>query len=394
MSDKKWSRRLWSVLLGALLVLPGGVFAQSPEKAPAKTFSKEQLEQLLAPVALYPDSLLTQMLMASTYPLEVAKASSWVKQNKELKGDALTAALEKQEWDPSVKSLVNFPQVLQMMTDKLDWTQKLGDAFLAQQKDVLDTVQTLRAKALEAGNLKTTKDQKVVVEQNPQIIVIQQASPEVIYVPAYNPTVVYGVWAYPAYPPYPVYPPGYAVGAVAIGVAWGYAWGHCDYHGGNVNINYNQNTNINRNIDRGKYAQQQPARGGQSGSGKWQHDPSHRQGVSYRDSATAKQYGQGTGRQTPSTNEARGYGDRGGSAGQAGSPDRGAQGGTGQAGGDRAGAGVRTPSAARAAPARTGPRAIAGRRAGPAEAEVAGGGGSRGGGGGGGGGGRGGGGRR
>ena len=332
MNEKKRSWKMWSVLLAALLVLPGGVLAQSPGEAPSKTFSQEQLDQLLAPIALYPDSLLTQMLMASTYPLEVAKASSWVKQNKELKGDALTKALEKQGWDPSVKSLVNFPQILQLMDDKLDWTQKLGDAFLAQQKDVLATVQTLRAKALEAGNLKTTKEQKVVVEQNPQIILIQQASPEVIYVPAYNPTVVYGVWAYPAYPPYPVYPPGYVVGAVAVGVAWGYAWGHSDYHGGNVNINYNQNTNINRNIDRGKYAQQQPGRGGQSGSGKWQHDAGHRQGVAYRDGATAKQYGQGTARQTPASSQARGYGDRGGTAGQAGSLDRGAQGGTKQAG--------------------------------------------------------------
>ena len=194
MSVKNRSRKLWSVLLATLLVLPGGVLAQSPEEAPSKAFSREQLDQLLAPVALYPDSLLTQILMASTYPLEVVKANNWVKQNKELKGDALTAALEKQEWDPSVKSLVNFPQVLQMMSDKVDWTQKLGDAFLAQQKDVLSTVQTLRAKALEAGNLKTTKEQKVVVEKDPQTIIIQQANPEVVYVPEYNPTVVYGVW--------------------------------------------------------------------------------------------------------------------------------------------------------------------------------------------------------
>lgn len=387
MSDKKWSRKLWSVLLAALLVLPGGVFAQSPEKAPSKTFTQEQLEQLLAPVALYPDSLLTQMLMASTYPLEVAKASSWVKQNKELKGDALTAALEKQEWDPSVKSLVNFPQVLQMMDDKLEWTQKLGDAFLAQQKDVLATVQTLRAKALEAGNLQTTKDQKVVVEKDPQVIVIQQASPEVIYVPAYNPTVVYGVWAYPAYPPYPVYPPGVVVGAVAIGVAWGYAWGHSDYHGGSVNINYNQNTNINKNIDRGKYAQQQPARGGQSGSGsgKWQHDPSHRQGVAYKDNATAKQYGQGSGRQAPSTNEARGYGgDRGGSAGQAGSQDRGAKGGTGGTG---AGSGGGRENAFSGAGSGSQDRAASDRGQSSRASGAGGGGGSRGGGGGGGGGG-------
>src|SRR5512147_325418 len=125
MRDTKRSRKLWSVVLAALLVLPGGVLAQESGKAQpqaqgqAKTFSQEQLDQLLAPVALYPDDLLTQLLMASTYPLEVVKANSWVKQNKSLKGDALTAALEKQEWDPSVKSLVNFPQVLQMMTDKI-----------------------------------------------------------------------------------------------------------------------------------------------------------------------------------------------------------------------------------------------------------------------------------
>jgi Protein of unknown function (DUF3300) len=336
MSDKKWSRRLWSVLLAALLVLPGGVLAQTDEKAPSKTFSQEQLEQLLAPVALYPDDLLTQLLMASTYPLEVVKANNWVKQNKELKGDALTKALEKQTWDPSVKSLVNFPQVLQMMSDKVDWTQKLGDAFLAQQKDVLNTVQKLRKKALEAGNLKSTKEQKVAVDNTTQIIIIEPASPQVVYVPTYDPVVVYGVWAYPAYPPYYVYPAPYAGAAfftgVAVGVAWGYAWGHCNWHGGDVNIDIDRNTNINRNIDRGKYAQQQPGRGGPSGSGKWQHDPSHRQGVSYRDSATAKQYGQGGGRQTPSTSEARGYGDRGGSGPQAGSMDRGATGGGPQAG--------------------------------------------------------------
>ncbi len=404
MSDKKRSRKLWGVLLAALLVLPGGVLAQTPEKAPAKAFSQEQLDQLLAPIALYPDDLLTQLLMASTYPLEVAKANSWVKQNKELKGDALTKALEKQEWDPSVKSLVNFPQVLQMMDDKLDWTQKLGDAFLAQQKEVMDTVQKLRKKAYDEGNLKSGKEQTVVVEKDPQtVIIIQQANPEVVYVPSYNPSVVYGVWAYPAYPPYYVYPAPYAGAAfftgVAVGVAWGYAWGHSNWHGGDVNINYNQNTNINRNIDRGKYAQQQPARGGQSGSGKWQHDASHRQGVAYRDSATAKQYGQGSGRQTPSSNEARGYGDRGGAGAQAGSLDRGASGGTGR--GDGAGGGGRenafsgsgSGSQDRAASDRgQSSRASGGGGGGGSHGGGGGGGGGRGGGGGGGG--RGGGGRR
>jgi uncharacterized membrane protein YgcG len=224
------------------------------------------LEQILAPIALYPDALLTQVLMASTYPLDIVQADRWVKQNKDMKGDALAKALEAQTWDPSVKSLVNFPQVLAMMSEKIDWTQKLGNAFLAQQKDVMDTVQDLRAKARAAGNLKTTKEQTVIVEK--ETIIIQPASTQVIYVPAYNPTVVYGTWAYPAYPPYPVYPPGYVAGAafvtgVAVGAAWGYAWGHANWHGGDVNINVNQNANINKNIDRGKYATQYKGQTGQ-----------------------------------------------------------------------------------------------------------------------------------
>jgi hypothetical protein len=149
--------------------------------------------------------------MASTYPLEVVEADRWAKQNKNQKGDAFAAALEKQTWDPSVKSLTNFPQVLSMMSEKLELTQKLGDVFLAQQKDVLDAVQRLRAKAEQSGNLKTTTEQKVIVEE--KIIKIEPANPQVVYVPTYNPTVVYGAWPYPAYPPYSWYPPGYVATA-------------------------------------------------------------------------------------------------------------------------------------------------------------------------------------
>ena len=238
----------------AALVVPPCSYSQ--ESQSPKVFKAEELEQILAPIALYPDSLLTQILMASTYPLEVVQADRWAKQNKDMKGDALAKALEAQPWDPSVKSLVNFPQVLTMMSEKLDWTQKLGDAFLAQQKDVMETVQKLRAKAQAAGNLKTTKEQVVKVEK--ETIIIEPASPQVIYVPTYNPTVVYGTWAYPAYPPYPVYPPGYVattaafsfVAGAAVGAAWGYAWGNANWHGGDVNININQNANINNNINR------------------------------------------------------------------------------------------------------------------------------------------------
>jgi hypothetical protein len=293
--------------------VPAALHAQEQGGPPA--FQQAELDQLLAPIALYPDSILAQIFMASTYPLEIVQADRWAKQNKSLKGDALTAALEKQPWDPSVKSLVNFPQVLGMMSEKLDWTQKLGDAFLAQRKDVMDSVQGLRRKAMDAGSLKTTPEQKVVVEK--ETIVIESPSPQVIYVPTYNPTVVYGTWAYPSYPPAYYYPPGYAAGTaimsfgvgMAVGAAWGYAWGHNDWHGGDVDIDVNRNANINRNIDRSKYATQ--VQGGR-GQGNWQHNPEHRKGVSYRDPGTAQKFNRA------STNDAvrsrenyRGYGDGG-----------------------------------------------------------------------------------
>jgi len=289
-----------ALVFGLLLMMlvPPGLFAQDTGGKP--TFKQEELDQMLAPIALYPDSLLTQILMASTYPLEVVQADRWTQQNKNMKGDELAKALEAQPWDPSVKSLVNFPSVLQMMSEKLDMTQKLGDAFLAQQKDVMDTIQKLRAKAVESGNLKTTQEQVVKVEK--EIIIIESASPQVVYVPTYSSTVVYGVWAYPAYPPYPYYPPGYVatpyVGfatGVAVGVAWGYAWGHSDWHGGDIDIDVDRNTTINNNIDRSKYKQEfelnRGQRGeGQRGQGSWQHNSEHRKGVSYRDQGTAQKY--------------------------------------------------------------------------------------------------------
>jgi hypothetical protein len=254
------SLRILACLIATLLVAPPGLIAQQAEQA--AVFKQEELDQLLAPIALYPDSLIAQILMGSTFPLEVVQADRFAKQNANLKGDALTKALESQNWDPSVKSLVNFPQVLTMMSEKLDWTQKLGNAFLAQQKPVMDTIQSLRAKAQAAGNLKTTKEQTVIVEQ--KIIKIESASPQVIYVPTYNPAVVYGAWVYPAYPPYYYYPPGYVAttaavsfaSGVAMGAAWGYAWGNTNYNGGSVNINNSQNININNNINRQNYSSQ------------------------------------------------------------------------------------------------------------------------------------------
>jgi hypothetical protein len=335
--------RAWACVLTLLLAIPPGVIAQTSEAGAA--FKQEELEQILAPIALYPDPLIAQILMASTYPLEVVQAARWVKQNASLKGDALTKALEAQPWDPSVRSLVNFPQVLNMMSDKLDWTQKLGDAFLADQKKVLDTVQSLRAKAQAAGNLKTTKEQTVIVEE--KIIKIEPANPQVVYVPTYNPTVVYGAWPYPAYPPYYYYPPGYVASSMmwfgagmAMGAAWGYAWGNCNWGGGDVDIDVNRNFNSNRNIDRSKHAQNLPARGGDRGKGSWQHNPEHRKGVSYRDQGTAQKFNRAstndaiksreqfrgraeTGRQDLARG---GAGDRGGLGGQGGVGGRGGAG--------------------------------------------------------------------
>ena len=328
--------------LTVLLATPPTILAQQAEQT---VFKQEELDQILAPIALYPDPLISQILMASTYPLEVIQADRWAKQNAKLKGDALTKALEQQNWDPSVKSLVNFSQVLTMMSEKLDWTQKLGDAFLADQKVVLDTIQKLRAKAQESGNLKTTQEQTVIVEE--KIIKIEPANPQVIYVPSYNPTVVYGAWPYPAYPPYYYYPPGYvatsmfAFGAgVAMGAAWGYAWGNSNWGGGNVDVDVNRNFNSNRNIDRSKY------QGGDRGQGgRFQHNPEHRKGVSYRDQGTAQKFNRAsTNDAIKSREEFRGRAEegrqdigRGGASDRASIGDRGGQGGPG----DRGGAGNR-----------------------------------------------------
>lgn len=290
---KKWNiMKPVAVMLILLLAAPVGSFAQEPPEK--RAFSQEQLAQILAPVALYPDEVLAQILIASTYPLEIVQADRWVKQNSDLKGSALTAALEKQPWDPSVKSLVNFSQVLTMMSEKLEWTQQIGDAFLAQQQDVMQAVQQLRGKAQASGNLQTTSEQKVIVEK--ETIIIQPADPQVVYVPAYNPTVVYGAWPYPAYPPAPVYPPGYVattaafsfLAGAAVGAAWGYAWGNCNWNGGSVNYNVNQNINVNNGINRNNYKEHY-----KGGQGNWQHNPAHRGGAAYRDRATAKQYNRG-----------------------------------------------------------------------------------------------------
>jgi len=316
--------RVFMVAAALFLAAPQGGYAQEESKPGLK---KDQLAQLVAPIALYPDALLSQILMASTYPLEIVQADRWVVKNKGLKGDALAKALEAQTWDPSVKSLVNFPTVLAAMSEKIDQTTKLGDAFLGQQKELMEVVQALRKQAYDAGNLKTTKEQKVVVEK--ETIIIEPASTQVVYVPAYSPTVVYGTWPYPAYPPYyyyppppPAYPAYHFAAGVAVGVAWGYAWGHADWHGGHVEHNINQNINVNRNIDRSKYQN----RVNPTGKGTWQHDPSHRKGVAYRDNATAQKFNRAsTSDVARSRDSYRGRSEQGGLSGRGGAEPKGPQ---------------------------------------------------------------------
>lgn len=282
--------RVFILLLALLFAFaPASAIAQdaAPPGAPppqaAANFTAEQLDQMLAPVALYPDALLAQVLMAATYPLDVIAADRWVQQpaNAQLRGDALAAALDQFPWDPSVKSLVPFPQVLGLMDSRLDWMQQLGDAFLAQPDDVMASVQRLRAQARAAGTLVSTPQE--TVEAQGQTIVIVPANPEIVYVPAYNPNQAYGAWAYPDYPPvYIPPPPGYAVSGFffGIGVAvvaplWG--WGDFDWGRRRVRIDPDRFNHINRG--------RPPVTGDN-----WRYDPSRRGAVPYRDAKTRAEY--------------------------------------------------------------------------------------------------------
>jgi hypothetical protein len=319
----------------------------------------------VAPIALYPDPLLAQIFMASTYPLEIVQADRFVKANANLQGQQLNEALKQQTWDDSVKSLVSFPPVLSMMSEKLDWTQKLGDAVLGDQRGVMNAVQVLRARAQAAGNLQTTAEQRVIVEPAPppappvvqpgeertvviqqpapppQIIQIQPADPQAVQLPAYNPAVIYGPWPYPAYPPYPYYPPGYVPGAALLtfgaGMAVGAAlWGNCNWGGGDINVNRSNYQNFSNNVNRSDIAnnriQNLPAREG--GRGNWQHNPQHRQAVPYRDQGTAQRFGQGTRPGADSREAFRGRAEAGRQQLGQGGFDRGGQ---GFGGGPRAG---------------------------------------------------------
>src|SRR5690348_10956911 len=276
--------RLARVLASGLILnatFPFDVLAQATppptaaaQPATGQSFNAEQLDALLAPIALYPDDLLVQTLMASTFPLEVVAAARWVEEpaHKSLSGDALAKALEAEPWDPSVKSLVPFPVVLATMNDNLPWLQQLGYAVATQQADVLMSVQRLRRQAQANDKLQSSPQQVVSTEvvttepppdsgQAPtqqEVIVIKPAQPDVVYVPTYDPRTVYGTWPYPAYPPYYAPPPpgyyfgtalatgmAFAAGAAIVGGLWG--WARPAWGGGYANVNVNRYNNINVN---------------------------------------------------------------------------------------------------------------------------------------------------
>ncbi len=289
--------RMLVLCLAAVLVLLPLARAQD---AP-KPFSKEELEQIVAPIALYPDSLVAQILMASTYPLEIVEAARWSKANPGVKDKALEDAMQQQKWDPSVKSLTAFPTVLQGMNEKLEVTQKMGDAFLGQQKETLAAVQALRARADKAGNLKSSKEQTVTKAQEggQTVIKVEPANPEVVYVPSYNPAVVYGPWPYAAYPPYYYYPypPGAALFTFGVGLAIGGAlWGNCNWGRGDVNINVNKYNNFNKTDIK---------------NGNWNHNADHRKGVQYRDQASQQKFGKDQRKGAESREQFRGRAEQG-----------------------------------------------------------------------------------
>jgi hypothetical protein len=278
------TKRLLAALFVLVTLVATPQSANDHSAASSEPLKPEQIDALVAPIALYPDTLLAVVLMASTYPLEVVQADRWLDENKNLKGDQLKAAADKQSWDDSVKSLVGTPSVLSMMSTKLDWTQKLGDAVLAQQPDVMDGVQRLRARAQANDKLKSAKEQTVTVQQeaNKQVIAIALTDPETLYVPQYDPGTIYGDWPYSEYPPYYLGAPGYLAGAgIAFGA--GYLLGRWasggNFWGGGINWG-------DRNI-----ISNRPMHAIAGASNNWRHNPAHRQGVRYGKANVQQRFG-------------------------------------------------------------------------------------------------------
>jgi hypothetical protein len=272
------------LVLAMLVAIPAAA-----QPAGRQSYSQDELDQLLAPIALYSDELLSQILIAATYPLEVVEAARFVQQNPGLTGAALDQALAEKNWDPSVQSLGAFPQVLAMMNDELEWTQRLGDAFLVDPQRVMDTVQSLRQRAQAAGNLRSTPQESVITQDN--AIMIEPVQPEVIYVPVYNPLYIYGPWWAPDYLPWFWYPPpiyGYPVGVVVTGIFFGppcvvthhhWGWARPDWHRHQIDLYAGNNRFWNR-----------PGHPPPPTGGSWEHTPGHRRGIAYPNTATSDRF--------------------------------------------------------------------------------------------------------
>ena len=356
------SKQFTALMCSVLLVAGGSQSeAQAQEQKQAATTEEQapkipndQLDSLVAPIALYQDALLAQVLAASTYPLEIVQLQQFLAKHKDLKDKALADAVMKQNWDPSVQSMAALPDVVKRLADDIGWTTDLGNAVLAQQSDVMDAVQRMRAKAKEKGNLKSNEQMKVEtkVVENKSVIVIEQSKPEVVYVPSYDPVVVYGAAPYP-YPPIAYPPPGYyAAGmalsfgvGMAIGAAWGGGGGWCcnSNWGGNNTININNNNSFVNNSNRQNISNSGNRTGNRTGgSNSWQHNSQHRGGTPYSNKATANKYGGSARGDSMSDRQAsarQNQGQRGGGQ-QTGSMDRGGRqqaGSTDRGGGDKVG---------------------------------------------------------
>jgi hypothetical protein len=256
-----------AVLMSFLLVLttfPVGASAQQASAAGTpedKPLAAEELDGLVAPIALYPDALVAQILGAATFPYEIVDATLWLKDNSQLKGEALAKQVDQQSWDPAVKALTQFPSVLDNLAKNLAWTSALGEASATRQPDVMAAVQRMRAKAQTAGNLKSSPEIKVI-QDSPQTIIIQPANPQIVYVPVYNPAVIYGVpYVYPGYV-YVAPPPSTAVIAFGVGImvgavvyggccGWGWSYWGTNWHGNT--IIYHRNIYVGNSYWRGGY---------------------------------------------------------------------------------------------------------------------------------------------
>jgi uncharacterized membrane protein YgcG len=270
-----------------------GVVPPSSSEAVQVAQSPDELNQLVAPIALYPDALVAQIVAAASYPTEVVEADRWIQQNSSLKGEELAKAADSQSWDPSVKALTQFPSVLAMMDKNLSWTSALGEAYINQPQNVLDSVQAMRQRAQQAGNLKSTPQDAVTTEG--QAIMIQPADPDVVYVPEYDPWDVYGE-------PLDYYPdwvgvPGAYVGSgivfgVGIGVFGGFGWGwhhwgadwhhhelthdHNPYHSHSPTfVNHNRPLGDHGHFDRGPAGLDHPGFGHSGGLTDHAHDGVH-----------------------------------------------------------------------------------------------------------------------